>query len=75
MQCDFLRRGMPGLYQLTKYRREWLADDLRAGLSVAAVALPTALAYADLVGVTAVVGIYSCILPMIAYALFGSSRR
>ncbi|ACR68863.1 SulP family inorganic anion transporter [Edwardsiella ictaluri] len=75
MQCDFLRRGMPGLYQLTKYRREWLADDLRAGLSVAAVALPTALAYADLVGVTAVVGIYSCILPMIAYALFGSSRQ
>ncbi|MDA6077895.1 SulP family inorganic anion transporter [Edwardsiella anguillarum] len=64
-----------GLYQLTKYRREWLADDLRAGLSVAAVALPTALAYADLVGVTAVVGIYSCILPMIAYALFGSSRQ
>ncbi|MEG2204453.1 MAG: hypothetical protein RRY21_04750, partial [Oscillospiraceae bacterium] len=43
-------RWMPGLYQLTKYRREWLGDDLRAGLSVAAVALPTALAYADLVG-------------------------
>ncbi|EKS7767325.1 SulP family inorganic anion transporter [Edwardsiella piscicida] len=75
MQWNFLRRWMPGLYQLTKYRREWLGDDLRAGLSVAAVALPTALAYADLVGVTAVVGIYSCILPMIAYALFGSSRQ
>lgn len=75
MQWNFLRRWMPGLYLLMHYRREWLGDDLRAGLSVAAVALPVALAYADLVGVSVVVGIYACILPMIAYALFGSSRQ
>lgn len=47
----------------------------RAGLSVAAVALPIAIAYAELTGVSAAVGLYSCILPMIAYAFFGSSRQ
>ena len=43
--------------------------------SVAAVALPVAIAYAELAGVSPVVGLYSCILPMVAYALFGSSRQ
>jgi len=46
-----------------------------AGLSVAAVALPIGIAYASLAGFSPVVGIYSCILPMIAYAIFGSSRQ
>jgi MFS superfamily sulfate permease-like transporter len=42
---------------------------------VAAVALPIAIAYAQLAGLSAVVGIYSSILPLLAYALFGSSRQ
>ncbi|WP_019934260.1 SulP family inorganic anion transporter [Oceanimonas smirnovii] len=70
-----LSRWMPGLVTLLDYRRDWLADDVRAGLSVAAVALPVAIAYAELAGVSAVVGLYSCILPMIAYAFFGTSRQ
>lgn len=70
-----LARWMPGLVTLLGYRRTWLAADVRAGLSVAAVALPVAIAYAELAGVSAVVGLYSCILPMIAYALFGTSRQ
>lgn len=70
-----LARWMPGLVALLGYQRAWLLPDLRAGLSVAAVALPVAIAYAELAGVGAVVGLYSCILPMIAYALFGSSRQ
>src|SRR5690606_9252950 len=57
------------------YQRAWLLADLRAGLSVAAVALPVAIAYAELAGVGAVVGLYSCILPMLIYALFGTSRQ
>lgn len=66
---------MPGLKNLLDYEKSWLKQDIRAGLSVAAVALPVAIAYAELAGVGAVVGLYSCILPMIAYALFGSSRQ
>jgi MFS superfamily sulfate permease-like transporter len=65
----------PGLSLFQNYRREWLPADLVAGLSVAAVALPVGIAYADLAGFPPVVGIYSCILPPVMYALFGSSRQ
>jgi high affinity sulfate transporter 1 len=66
---------MPGLQTLFNYQRQWLADDMRAALSVAAVALPVAIAYAQLTGVNAAVGLYSCILPMMLYALFGTSKQ
>ncbi|MEI8622424.1 SulP family inorganic anion transporter [Pseudoalteromonas sp. B129b] len=66
---------MPGLSTLLRYERQWFADDVRAALSVAAVALPVAIAYAQLTGVNAAVGLYSCILPMMLYALFGTSKQ
>jgi high affinity sulfate transporter 1 len=46
-----------------------------AGLSVAAVALPVSIAYAQLAGFDPVVGLYSSILPLVAYAIFGTSRQ
>ena len=70
-----LARLAPGLASLLDYRREWWRADLRAGLSVAAVVLPVAIAYAALAGVSPIAGLYSCILPMLVYALFGSSRQ
>lgn len=66
---------MPGLDTLVHYERQWFADDIKAALSVAAVALPVAIAYAQLTGVNAAVGLYSCVLPMMVYALFGSSKQ
>lgn len=66
---------MPGLHSLFNYQRQWFADDVRAALSVAAVALPVAIAYAQLTGVNAAVGLYSCVLPMMLYALFGTSKQ
>jgi MFS superfamily sulfate permease-like transporter len=66
---------MPGLNVLFNYERTWFADDAKAALSVAAVALPVAIAYAQLTGVNAAVGLYSCVLPMIIYALFGTSKQ
>jgi high affinity sulfate transporter 1 len=71
----FARIYMPGLEIFSRYDRSWLRSDLGAGLSVAAIALPVGIAYADLVGVPAVVGMYSAIFPLLAYALFGSSRQ
>ena len=68
-------RVMPGLRQLLEYRREWLSIDLVAGVSVAAVAVPTAIAYAQLIGFEPIVGLYAAILPLVAYALFGTSRQ
>ena len=70
-----LLRWLPGLVQLLHYRREWLRADLAAGLSVAAVQIPTAIAYAQIIGFPAQVGLYACILPMLIYALVGSSRQ
>lgn len=71
----WLSRYIPGLTLLSNYRPGWLRHDLVAGLSVAAVALPTGIAYAELAGLSPVVGLYSAIFPLFAYALFGSSRQ
>ena len=57
------------------YRAEWLRSDVAAGVSVAAVAIPTAIAYAELAGFPAVVGLYASILPLVVYAVLGSSRQ
>lgn len=71
-----LARIAPGLPALLRYRfGEDFRHDLLAGISVAAVALPVAVAYAQLAGFNAVVGLYSCILPLVAYAIFGTSRQ
>ncbi len=70
-----LARFAPGLPVLLGYRRADFPHDLIAGLSVAAVALPVGVAYAQLAGFNPVVGLYASILPLIAYALFGTSRQ
>ncbi len=70
-----LGRYAPGLNLVQGYPAGWLRHDLQAGLSVAAVALPTGIAYAELAGFSAVIGLYSAIFPLFAYALFGSSRQ
>lgn len=66
---------IPGLETLFNYRLADLGPDIKAGLSVAAVALPVAIAYAELMGINAIIGLYACILPMIIYALFGTSKQ
>ena len=71
----FLSRWLPGLANLLHYRREWLHADLQAGLSVAAIQIPIAIAYAQIVGLPPQYGLYACVLPMIVYALVGSSRQ
>src|SRR4029434_5334817 len=75
LQSEKITRFLPGLKNLLGYRREWLRHDLMAGVSVAAVAVPTAIAYAQIIGFDPVVGLYAAILPLIVYALFGTSRH
>jgi SulP family sulfate permease len=55
------------------YGREQLAGDLTAGLIVTVLLIPQSLAYAMLAGLPAQMGLYASILPIIAYALFGTS--
>ena len=75
MRVTILRRVAPGLEALLAYDTANLRNDVVAGLSVAAVALPVGIAYSDIAHVPAVAGIYSAIFPLFAYALFGSSRQ
>ncbi|MDF2998394.1 MAG: hypothetical protein K0R27_4031 [Xanthobacteraceae bacterium] len=57
------------------FKAAWLQSDVTAGLAVAAVAIPSAIAYPAIAGLPPEVGIYSSILPLLGYALFGPSRQ
>src|SRR4051812_22690978 len=68
-------RGVPIFRWVPGYRRDWLRGDLIAGLTVWAVLVPEALAYATIAGVSPVVGLYAAPGALILYAAFGSSRH
>jgi sulfate permease, SulP family len=65
---------MPVAEHLPTYRGETLSRDALAGATVAALALPAAMAYAELAGLSPVNGLYALLLPAVAYAIFGSAR-
>ena len=67
-------RVAPGLGNLLGYRREWLRHDAVA-VYRSRRALPTAIAYAERIGFELVVGLYAAILPLLVYAIFGTSRH
>lgn len=56
------------------YRGSWLVPDVVAGLSAGAVVIPQAMAYATIANLPVQVGLYTCIVPMLVYALLGGSR-
>lgn len=66
---------MSNLDWLKDYRRQDLSGDLAAGLTVAVMLIPQGMAYAMLAGLPPVVGLYASTVPLIVYALFGSSRQ
>ncbi len=70
-----LHRRVPVTRDLRHYRVSTGRRDLTAGLTVAALAVPSAMAYSQVAGLSPVVGLYALLLPTIAYALLGSSRQ
>ncbi|HKB36170.1 MAG TPA: SulP family inorganic anion transporter [Gemmataceae bacterium] len=68
------QRLLPVLSWLPGYRRDWLLPDILAGLAVWAVMVPEGMAYAGIVGVPPIMGLYTIVPPLIAYALLGTSR-
>lgn len=75
-RAPLLLRIAPGLRAIFHYRfGENFRNDAIAGLCVASVAVPVAIAYAQLAGFRPEVGLYSSILPLVAYAIFGTSRH
>jgi SulP family sulfate permease len=69
-----MRTIAPIVDWLPAYRRAWLSRDLVAGAAAWAVLVPLGLAYAGILGVDPVIGLYSLPLPLVAYAVFGGSR-
>ena len=57
------------------YRRSDFGHDVMAGLIVGMVTIPQAVAYALLAGVPPQSGLYACLLPMVIYTVFGSSKQ
>ncbi len=68
------RSLVPGIDLVTRYQREWLAKDVVAGLVLSALLVPQGMAYAELAGLPPVTGLYTSILCLIGYAIFGPSR-
>ena len=68
------RDWLPIADWLPSYRKEWFGQDLIAGLTAAAVVIPKAMAYATIAGLPAQVGLYTAFVPMVIYAVLGTSR-
>ncbi|MBA2956279.1 sulfate permease [Nocardioides sp. MAH-18] len=67
-------RAVPGIATLRSYRPSLFGKDLVAGLVVTTLLIPQGMAYAELAGLPAITGLYTTILALLGYALFGPSR-
>jgi high affinity sulfate transporter 1 len=69
-----LHRWVPGLQAARSYRREWLAKDIVAGVVLTTLLVPQGMAYAELAGLPPITGLYTSIMCLLGYAVFGPSR-
>ncbi len=72
---DIVARHLPIVGWLGGYRRRDLRSDLAAGITVGAMLVPQAMAYALLAGLPPEVGLYAATIPVLIYAVFGTSRQ
>lgn len=70
-----LGRFLPIVETLRSYNREKFSGDLSAGITVAIMLIPQGMAYAILAGMPPVYGLYASIVPLLIYAIFGTSRQ
>ena len=70
-----LKRLFPALNWMSDYKKSDLSGDLSAGIIVAVMLIPQGMAYAMLAGLPPVIGLYASTIPLIIYALFGTSRQ
>ena len=66
--------SLPGMRTVASYRVEWLRRDVVAGVVLTTLLVPQGMAYAELAGLPAITGLYTSILCLIGYAVFGPSR-
>ena len=71
---ELVGSAVPGLGLVSSYRRSWLSKDLVAGLVLTALLVPQGMAYAELAGLPPITGLYTSILCLVGYAIFGPSK-
>ena len=72
-KLDQIEAWVPGIKALRNYQRAWLPRDLIAGLVLCTLLVPQGMAYAELAGLPAITGLYTTVVCLVAYALFGPS--
>ncbi len=70
-----IKSFFPILDWATNYKKEWFKGDLSAGLTVGIMLIPQGIAYAMIAGLPPIYGLYTAMIPQIAYAIFGTSRQ
>src|SRR5690349_18170185 len=60
---------------ITPYNRGWLPQDVVAGITLAALAIPEVMGYTKIAGTPVITGLYTILLPPLVFAVFGSSRH
>lgn len=72
---SYWKQYIPILSWLTRYQRSELTSDISAGLTVGIILVPQGMAYALLAGVPPIYGLYAAIVPLLVYAILGTSRQ
>src|SRR5688572_33106187 len=70
----WVEKWVPGIAAMRTYQRSWLSRDLMAGIVLTSLLVPQGMAYAELAGLPAITGLYTSIMCLLAYAVFGPSR-
>jgi SulP family sulfate permease len=73
--ASLAHKFLPILAWAPSYQRDWLLPDVLAGLALWAVMVPEGMAYAGIVGVPPIMGLYTIVPALLAYALLGTSRQ
>ena len=68
-------RSISMLDGIRPYQRSWLRADIVAGITLAALAIPEVMGYTKIAGMPVITGLYTVLIPIAAFALFGSSRH
>ncbi len=70
-----MKNLLPSIDWISNYKKEWFGGDMTAGLTVGVMLIPQGMAYAMLAGLPPIYGLYASTIPLIVYALFGTSRQ
>ncbi len=70
-----LGRWVTLLEGIKPYQRAWLSKDMVAGVTLAALAIPETMGYTKIAGMPVITGLYTILIPVVAFAILGSSKH